>query len=55
MLVAGMQVPLLKPGQGAAIVVGALASLGICAAGAAIAKRTSGQRSVRLSRGLSKG
>jgi Kef-type K+ transport system membrane component KefB len=36
----GLAQGVLSPGQGAAIIVGALASLGICATGTAIAKRT---------------
>jgi len=35
----GLAQGLLKPGQGAAIILGALASLGVCATGTAIAKR----------------
>ena len=45
----GLSEGVLKPGQGAAIIVGALASLGICAAGAAIAKRGLGGRPLTLS------
>ena len=45
----GLSEGVLKPGQGAAIIVGALASLGICAAGAAIAKRGPGGRPLTLS------
>jgi Kef-type K+ transport system membrane component KefB len=40
----GLADGLLKPGEGAAIIVAALASLGVCAAGTAVAKRSSPAR-----------